>query len=605
MAPKLLGQVQAPDAASSALAMLLGLDVVLYRSAADVLKTDDSLVVSNFAAIGQAALQANERARITAALTDAATTQYGARAVLSNNHAAAAAIGMYGLQGEITITGTGDDTGIIVGLVGLTNYNAAGIGSNINGQQALVAMGAAAGGISTARGSYFRIDNNHATNAIVNANGLVVASNIGVGPITNNYGMLIQAISGVSVAVGLQISEPANGTIKRALDLPGTSGNPSGGITFGGDVELYRRVANVLATNDALQVQPTGTPVTADMLNIAAGAALADSVYALFAGRARFGHSNGSVMITDNGTSKSLRIELGAAGNLVASLTTAGVLALPLAVGPSGALLIGGDANLYRSAADKLKTDDALDVAGLATLLGGLKVPTGAVNGYVMRTDASGNGSWGAQAGVYYEQTSDPGVTVPGTIWNDTDDVTPTAPRVTVSTTAPASPNDGDEWIYVAEDSSGTIWRFRYRAGAAHATYKWEFVGGTSLRIGQSASGSQTTATTGTFTPMANLTPFTIPFDGYYNLAASGGIDSAGAGTVRLGRMVNGVFEGTPLAQWICNAGFLSEMVPVKPIIQPRTAGQTYGLGVATNNVAFTIGSSAYVMDLTPVRVST
>ena len=56
----------------------------------------------------------------------------------------------------------------------------------------------------------------------------------------------------------------------------------------------------------------------------------------------------------------------------------------------------------------------------------------------------------------------------------------PRTAQVWYGTTPPASPIDGDEWVFPADAAAGVQWRFRYRAASASA-YKWEFVGGASL----------------------------------------------------------------------------------------------------------------------------
>jgi hypothetical protein len=53
-------------------------------------------------------------------------------------------------------------------------------------------------------------------------------------------------------------------------------------------------------------------------------------------------------------------------------------------------------------------------------------------------------------------------------------------------TTPPASPQDGDLWQYAADATNGVYWMFRYNAGSASA-YKWEYLGGSPLRIEQTA----------------------------------------------------------------------------------------------------------------------
>jgi len=74
-------------------------------------------------------------------------------------------------------------------------------------------------------------------------------------------------------------------------------------------------------------------------------------------------------------------------------------------------------------------------------------------------------------------------------------------PNITYGTSPPASPNDGDIWMFPADATNGVIWQFRYRAASASA-YKWEFVGGPS----QSAAVALTEATSTAGGTMVNLT---------------------------------------------------------------------------------------------------
>lgn len=232
----------------------------------------------------------------------------------------------------------------------------------------------------------------------------------------------VEIWTGNAAAAGANLQASAVRAIIKALtgqlQLPGVG--VAAGILLGGDVNLYRAAANILATDDAMQVRPgVALGGVQDVVALAPGAAIADGVYASMAGRARFGHYNGSVMVTDNGTSKTFRLELGTAGTLVMSMNTAGQMALPVQ-GVAGGLLIGGDVNLYRSALNELKTDDKFVCAGF-------QLPAGAVNGYILKSDASGNAGWQAEAVDYFEQPGDPGAVGQGAIWVDTDDVPPPA----------------------------------------------------------------------------------------------------------------------------------------------------------------------------------
>ena len=114
-----------------------------------------------------------------------------------------------------------------------------------------------------------------------------------------------------------------------------------------------------------LTIQPTGAPSTINMLDIAPGGGVADNAYMTVMGRARFGYSaTGSININDAGLSKTFRLELGAANNLVMSMNATGQMALP-GQGSTGGLLIGGDTNLYWNASNQLRTDDLLITVGL------------------------------------------------------------------------------------------------------------------------------------------------------------------------------------------------------------------------------------------------
>jgi hypothetical protein len=150
-------------------------------------------------------------------------------------------------------------------------------------------------------------------------------------------------------------------TVGRQLIVP-TAG-ALGGLLLGADVNLYRSSADALATDDVLILKPAGAPITPDMIRVAPNGAVGDSAFMTLVGRARFGYGTSSVLISDNATTKSFRLELGASGNLVLGVNPAGQVALP-AQGNAGGLLLGGDANFYRSAPAQLKTDNALMVAG-------------------------------------------------------------------------------------------------------------------------------------------------------------------------------------------------------------------------------------------------
>jgi hypothetical protein len=90
-------------------------------------------------------------------------------------------------------------------------------------------------------------------------------------------------------------------------------------------------------------------------------------------------------------------------------------------------------------------------------------------------------------------------------------------PTITYGTTPPASPADGDLWMFPADATNGVIWQFRYRAASASA-YKWEFIGGTPALARVETSESLTTPV-GSIVDLATVGPqITLPRDGDYQI---------------------------------------------------------------------------------------
>lgn len=138
---------------------------------------------------------------------------------------------------------------------------------------------------------------------------------------------------------------PTVGTV-AGLDLA-SSTTPAGGINFGGDTNLYRSAANTLATDDNFVVD-TGTisAVNATVFDDAS--------------------------VQDNTT----------LGNNASDTTTinAGSVDLLNATTPSNALTLGGDTNLYRSAANVLSSDDTIK-APVSELTSHLALPFSTLGG--------------------------------------------------------------------------------------------------------------------------------------------------------------------------------------------------------------------------------
>jgi len=98
--------------------------------------------------------------------------------------------------------------------------------------------------------------------------------------------------------------------------------------------------------------------------------------------------------------------------------------------------------------------------------------------------------------------------------------------KPTYGTTLPASPVDGQEAILVDSTTASTYqWRFRYNAQSTSA-YKWEFVGGSSMRSG---GGGGTLATTQTAPiDVPNGPVLALPRAGTYRFTFGASVYNAG-----------------------------------------------------------------------------
>lgn len=83
-----------------------------------------------------------------------------------------------------------------------------------------------------------------------------------------------------------------------------------------------------------------------------------------------------------------------------------------------------------------------------------------------------------------------------------------------IFTALPSSPVDGQVINYQADANNGVIWRFRYNA-ASVSSFKWEFIGGSSLSAGP--AGDITTAAT-SYVAMTGGPTIVLPFSGDYDI---------------------------------------------------------------------------------------
>lgn len=93
-------------------------------------------------------------------------------------------------------------------------------------------------------------------------------------------------------------------------------------------------------------------------------------------------------------------------------------------------------------------------------------------------------------------------------------------------TALPASPVDGMETYYTADDTNGVIWHFRYRSAASSS--RWEFVGGPPLRSEVDTSEARNNAAYGALTTAGPSV--TCPLAGDYIVRIGSAIGPTGAG---------------------------------------------------------------------------
>jgi len=126
-----------------------------------------------------------------------------------------------------------------------------------------------------------------------------------------------------------------------------------------------------------------------------------------------------------------------------------------------------------------------------------------------------------------YEQTSDPGAVLVGSIWIDTDDSVTSAYTPPIGTVFPGSPFDGQEFVYNT-GVIGRLWRFRYQADIPSA-WKWVFQGGAALD--SEVVTSEGTAST-TYVDLTTVGPsVTAPLTGEYLIEWDCQMQNATAGS--------------------------------------------------------------------------
>lgn len=272
------GQLALSTSGSGA-GILLGGDVSLYRQAADVLRTDDAVWVNGRITVGEdpatypgSAIRVSKYpssdiqhlgANILVWNTSAYTRTNSCIGVLCDHYYGATSnvsAGLFGGLFNMNVQAA-KNTGTISNVAGgrfsmVWSATSTATGDNIAAAQFSLSSSSATANVTTAYGiknntsitSGFTITNLHgiytigpvaATSTITNYNGLYIASPTSATITTHN---------------GIYIEDLGIGTNRYAIYLAGTSGTARQGITWNGDVNLYRSAADTLKTDDSLVV---------------------------------------------------------------------------------------------------------------------------------------------------------------------------------------------------------------------------------------------------------------------------------------------------------------------------------------------------------------
>lgn len=87
---------------------------------------------------------------------------------------------------------------------------------------------------------------------------------------------------------------------------------------------------------------------------------------------------------------------------------------------------------------------------------------------------------------------------------------------------------DGQVIDYLADATTGVLWRFKYRAASASA-FKWEFCGGSPLMVSPAPGGGADTISSTVYVALPTATSLVAPIAGDYVVGFScGRVDSAG-----------------------------------------------------------------------------
>jgi hypothetical protein len=271
-------RISLPTSGSSG-GILMGGDVNVYRSAANVLKTDDTLWVAGQLTINADPSTVPGSALRTTKYPNSDIAHYGANFFVWNVNNYSRTVSCAGVICDHYYGATSNVSGGLYGgqfNMAVNSTKNTGTISNVFGGRFTMGWSATstATGNELAAGSFIT-SSNAATANVTNMYGIKVLTSItsgftisalsgvhvtgptaATGTISSYSGLYIVTPSSATITnhYGIYIEDLGIGTNRYAIYLAGTSGDARQGISWNGDTNLYRSAADVLKTDDSLLV---------------------------------------------------------------------------------------------------------------------------------------------------------------------------------------------------------------------------------------------------------------------------------------------------------------------------------------------------------------
>jgi hypothetical protein len=337
----------------------------------------------------------------------------------------------------------------------------------------------------------------------------------------------------------------------------------------GMDTDLYRNTPGVLATDGVIQILGSGPAALRTFIPSGTGNVLAQ--------RLNQNDATASFIINNLGL---------------------------LNWGPGGSAAL--DTNLYRFAANLLKTDGGIITIGepVAPRRGfffnpitgqGVGLRIQAQSEAFQRFDVYWDGSMAFGSGSAAVDTY---------IWRAAAGVMGFEALAVFGygTSLPATPTDGQEYILVDSTTNPTYqWRFRYNAGST-SPYKWECVGGSPITV--YIPDSVTPSTLSAWADLSGGPVITVPHAGDYLLSFGARCNVWGSSQSSLGVRGGGATDGSTLGDdvWFTNqnTGGLWETIRQEVRRNVNAAGAVLTMQAKTTGADISGRSLA----ITPIRVA-